>query len=269
MTAEEYWSGRNLEISKRVNPVNKIKKMYRESYKRQKSYIDYLYNFTDLQNPPSRTELYKFAQFLKMKKAIKKECKTNLAQLDKEVYKTLKKAYKETFKNTKYLFGSEPHFTVVNKKRMESVLKTSWSGEHYSKRLWKQSEKLARTVEECVIDSIVNGKTKQECIRSVLFRNQVRYSEAKRLIQTETAYVINKANLDTYADEGVTHVEIMAELKARTCDDCTKKDGKRIPIAAAKIGKNIPPFHPNCHCDILPVIEKGKENKNAENKHKK
>lgn len=269
MTAAEYWSGRNLKISKRVNQPKKIKKMFRESYKRQKSYIDYLYNFTDLQNPPTRTELYKFAQFLKMKKAIKEECKTNLAQLDKEVYKTLKKAYIETFKNTKYLFGKQPHFTVVNKKRMESVLKTSWSGEHYSKRLWKHTEKLSNTVRECVIDSIVNGKTKQECIRSVLIRNKVAYNEAQRLIQTETAYVINKANLDTYKEEGATHVEIMAELKARTCEDCTKRNGRRIPIDEAKIGKNIPPFHPSCHCDILPVIEKGKENKNAENKHKK
>lgn len=257
MKSKSYWEQRNKDITKLVNPERSLKKLYRQSYKRQREYIDYLYEFAAKQgNPLTRTELYQFSHFLKLKKAIKEECDINLSKLNKITESTLKKAYKETFKNTKYLLDEDQTWTVVNKKRLESCLKTKWSGKHFSTRNVGNYKKLAKSVEEAVVDSIVNGKSKQDCIRAVHFRNNVSYNQAYTLVQTETAYVINKANLDVYKDAGCEEVEILAEInKERCCDKCRSKNGEKVKIKEAKFGVSVPPFHPNCHCDVLPVLK--------------
>lgn len=67
--------------------------------------------------------------------------------------------------------------------------------------------------------------------------------------------VTDKAVLKAYKDEGVEKVVWITTKDERTCQKCSKHDGK-----VYSINKIPPKPHINCRCYFLPVIEKVKKN---------
>lgn len=255
MSSENYWQDRLDDIKDECFSEKNLKKMYRESFKRMKKEIDTLYIKTLSGKNLTRSELYKFSHYLSMKKAIKKECNVNTVRLNKEVEKTLKKAYKKTFKSTKYFFKDKTPFNMVDNKRVATVLKTNWSGQHFSERIWKNNKRLSKDLEEIIADCLIRGKSKAEAIELIQLRSFVEYNKAERLVRTEMSQVVNRANLDAYKDYGCDEVRILCERKQRTCDFCRDRHHKEVEIKGARVGVDIPPFHPNCYCDIAPIIK--------------
>ncbi len=255
MSSENYWQDRLDDIKDECFSEKNLKKMYRESFKRMKKEIDTLYIKTLSGKNLTRSELYKFSHFMSLKKTIKEECNINTARLKKEMERELKKAYKQTFKSTKYFFHNKTPFAMVDNKRVEKVLQTNWSGKHFSKRVWQANEKLSKDLEEIVADCLIRGKSKTEAIELIQLRHNVEFSKAERLVRTEMSQVVNRANLDAYKDYGCDMVRILCERKKRTCDFCRDKHHKEVEIKGAKIGVDIPPFHPNCYCDIAPIVK--------------
>ena len=90
---------------------------------------------------------------------------------------------------------------------------------------------------------------------------------ADMIANTETARVMNAANVDEYGANGVAEYEWLAEEDNRTCDVCQSQDGKTFPIdpgvdmapdtsgGETSDNPDIPPAHPNCRCVTLPVID--------------
>ena len=81
------------------------------------------------------------------------------------------------------------------------------------------------------------------------------YSNAKRLVHTETCWVQNKATIDSYKEAKVKEYEFMAFLDKRTSPQCRELDGKVFKVEEAAAGVNLPPLHPMCRSCIVPVIE--------------
>lgn len=48
---------------------------------------------------------------------------------------------------------------------------------------------------------------------------------------------------------------ILATLDRRTCEICGSQDTNHYKIKDAKIGINMPPFHPNCRCTTTVYFE--------------
>lgn len=48
---------------------------------------------------------------------------------------------------------------------------------------------------------------------------------------------------------------ILATLDRRTCEICGSQDTNHYEIKDAKIGINMPPFHPNCRCTTTVYFE--------------
>ena len=69
------------------------------------------------------------------------------------------------------------------------------------------------------------------------------------IARTETARIINDANLMQYMNDGVTMVEFLASGDA--CDECSSLEGRPVPIQEAL---DAPIVHPNCRCTWIPVI---------------
>lgn len=79
--------------------------------------------------------------------------------------------------------------------------------------------------------------------------DKVGIARARTLARTETSHAFNSAAKTRYRGLGITHVEWLAAIDDRTCDECIARDGK-----IYRIGEE-PDMHPNCRCTLLPVTE--------------
>ena len=70
--------------------------------------------------------------------------------------------------------------------------------------------------------------------------------KADRLIRTETMAVWSKVTKEMYLEEGIEFVEIIGD--ARCGGICLDEVGKVIPLRHARLGTDLPPYHPNCCC---------------------
>ena len=76
-------------------------------------------------------------------------------------------------------------------------------------------------------------------------------------MRTEIAHIQTVAAAQRYKDYGIAEYEILGN-DDDSCGnhgiDCHKLDGKRFKYSEMITGVNAPPFHPNCKCSIIPVI---------------
>lgn len=92
-------------------------------------------------------------------------------------------------------------------------------------------------------------------INRVQKRFNVSFSNARRLVETETAYIQEKAMLDTYNALDVEQYQILAVLDVKTSDICRHLDKKVFDRKDAKPGITMPPFHCYCRSTTIPYIE--------------
>ena len=90
------------------------------------------------------------------------------------------------------------------------------------------------------------------------------YSNALRLVRTETAWVQNEATKQNYLDNDIKYYEFSAFLDKKTSKICKELDGKVIKVEEAVVGKNMPPLHPNCRSCMIPITEELKFEKTKE-----
>ena len=73
-------------------------------------------------------------------------------------------------------------------------------------------------------------------------------SRAEVIARTETAFADVQGNLALYREAGIEKLVWLAADTA-PCDECEALDGKTISVDG-----EMPPAHPNCRCDVAPVI---------------
>ena len=86
-------------------------------------------------------------------------------------------------------------------------------------------------------------------------RMNTSFNNARRLVETETAYIQERASLDAYDKLKVEKYEILATLDNRTSDTCKHLDGKVFDKKDAQPGITMPPFHCYCRSTTIPYIE--------------
>lgn len=153
--------------------------------------------------------------------------------------------------------GVQPAFTAVPTRLINKIIHEDWSGENYSKRIWSNTEALAKEVRQVLTEAAVNGesiyKTSQRLSEKF---NQSAYN-SQRLIRTETTYATNQAELLSYEELDIDKYEFVATLDTRTSTICQKMDGKVFKTEDAQAGKNLPAMHPNCRSTTIPYFKEG------------
>jgi SPP1 gp7 family putative phage head morphogenesis protein len=82
---------------------------------------------------------------------------------------------------------------------------------------------------------------------------------AEMIARTETAYADVEGNLEAYRQSNVVQSKKWI-TGAGCCDLCDELNGTIVPLAGAfPGGRPGPPLHPNCRCDIVPVLSKPKK----------
>lgn len=141
----------------------------------------------------------------------------------------------------------------VSKRHLKKVLKTNWSGKLYSERVWTNTAKLKGRIEKEVMNVVLQVQDIDTAIANIQRRFEVSYSQAKRLITTETNFAMNQQIKLEAIDQGFTHYKYTAIVDSRTSDVCLAQHGKIYAWEEAVVGTNYPPLLPNCRSTVQPV----------------
>ncbi len=186
------------------------------------------------------------------------------AQVDMEMVKlifgvedsaknTLTSVYRDTFIEVTKDLGIN---AIVSRDKIKAVLDRPWSGANFSERLWTNTDKLAQTVKQEIVNGMIQGINLKTMTKRVSERFETaKKNDVERLLRTEVNYVLNQATLDGYKEAGVEKYEFSATLDSRTSQICSELHGEVFEIKKIAVGLNYPPMHPRCRSTTIPIID--------------
>lgn len=157
----------------------------------------------------------------------------------------LRQTYIDGYYSAQSIVGKEygMDFTLINTRAVNNVILQDWS----SDSLLKHKDKLKKELRETLTTGLIKGSGVDVMARQLPKRTDVKFSDAKRLIRTESNYAFNKGAIDGYIKSGIVEeYQFLSVLDNRTSKECTKLDGEIFKLRDASVGLNCPPMHPNC-----------------------
>ena len=231
----------------------------------KKDVEEYMKEYKETGNPKTLLELNTLSMRSRISRLDKLYGDT-LIEIDKLGQKTnasitgfLKSAYKDNRLHSAYELakrGQGPLGVAVDNKHVESVLRTPWSGKNYSTRIWDNSDKLSKTIQEVVVSNVHRGTSVEKLAKEVQERMNVSKNNAVRLVRTELNYVHNQATLDSLKSANMEYFQFIATIDKRTSSTCRQHDNNIYPVADAEVGTNVPPLHPRCRSTIAGTLDK-------------
>lgn len=137
-------------------------------------------------------------------------------------------------------------FKEMSTKEVRNVLDTNWKGSNYSKRIWDDTDLLAKKLEELFTVEAMTGMSERDMVKEIQTVFDVSRGVARRLIRTEANYMAGQGKLKGWIAQGVEYYVIVATLDLRTSKICQEQDGKKYKVSEVKVGVNYSPFHPFC-----------------------
>ena len=129
---------------------------------------------------------------------------------------------------------------------IQEILKNNWSGKHYSKRVWHNTDVLAKQLEEVITSGLMSGKSSRRMAQELRELTDYGKFACERLIRTETTYITNAAEIESYKECGIDRYIFIATLDLRTSSTCREHDREVYEVEKAEAGVNLPPLHPHC-----------------------
>ncbi len=265
-----YWKERMAKSQERISNKSlrqiqaQLKKYYKQAAKRCIADFESTYNklvaTVEAGKQPTPADLYRLDKYWEAQAQLKRE----LQKLGDKEIKLLSAVFETNFFEIYYsvvLPGVEDgHFNTVDTSVVQQIINHIWcaDGKSWSQRVWDNTELLADTLNEQLIHCVATGKKTTELKKLLQERFGVSYSRANTLARTEIAHIQTQAAKQRYQDYGLTEYEILGnddDSCGNHSVDCHEMDGKKFLYAEMVIGKNAPPFHPNCKCCIVPVVE--------------
>lgn len=199
---------------------------------------------------PTPADLYKLDKYWQMQGQMRQE----LRKLGERQVAALTKQFEIQFFDIYYSIAIEgaTAFTTIDNAAVQQLINGIWvaDGKSWSERIWQNTEMLAATLNEEMINCVATGKKTSELKQILQNRFNVSYDNADMLVRTEMAHIQTQAAQQRYRDYGIQEVEVYVDEDERTCPICAAHEGERHPINA-----QMPvPFHPRCRCTMLPVI---------------
>lgn len=263
-----YWAERIAKSQNKLTAkgVRKTEKQLREYYGRTmenvigqfESTYNKLLSTMEEGRTPTPADLYKLDKYWQMQAQLRNE----LQKLGDKQYVLLSKQFEIHFFDIYYSFAipGQEAFTTISKEAAQNMLLQVWcaDGKTWSQRIWDNIDRLQETLNQGLIDCVVSGKKPTELKKQLQERFGVSYSRADTLVRTEYNHIQTQAAKQRYEDYGLKEYEILGN-DDDTCGnhsvDCHKMDGKRFLYSEMSPGHNAPPFHPNCRCCIVPVVD--------------
>lgn len=177
--------------------------------------------------------------------------KTQLAQTTSCLSGVASSAYYHTIFNLQQQTGLAFSFAQFPQEQVERLLKTHWTGDSYSQRIWNNTNALAGRLKDELLIGLMSGRSDAKTARVIQEAFQSNSFCARRLVRTESAYVANAAVGKGYDEAGIERYIFVATLDAKTSEVCAELDGKSFDRKDAKPGTNYPPMHPWCRSTTI------------------
>lgn len=158
--------------------------------------------------------------------------------------------YREIY-NIQRKVGFQFSFSAVDPKAVARLLESNWSGANYSKRIWKNTQGLAKDVKEQMIIGLLTGKKQEEMAREIANKYATGAFEARRLVRTESNFVNGQMQMAAYDECDAEKYEFVAVLDLVTSEQCRELDGKVFDVKDAVPGVNMNPMHPFCRSTTI------------------
>ena len=182
-----------------------------------------------------------------MKAKIEFEVDKLTDRLKSEYEEQLRKDTIEEYKRQSGIL--EPHIDYSTN-TVAVIVNSSFYNANFSQRLWGNGESLKSIINTTVNRLILQGVHPDKMISELRKLFDVSYSEARRVLITESARVQGDVQLDSIEQAGFKSYIYIAERRA--CVICGSLNGKVFLVKDKEVGLNMYPMHPNCRCRIAP-----------------
>lgn len=203
---------------------------------------------------PVRESIYKLNRLEGLQLNIRMKL-VELGTFEEEgMQKLLEEAYESGYLSTMGSLQNAPTFFAVNSTAMQLTLSDKWiQGKNFSDRVWGNKERLINLLNTEIRDAVIRGDDYRQMSNVLRHRFGVGEYEARRLVVTESAFVLNQSNKQAFMDAGIKRYEITAVLDSRTSPTCRNMDGEKFSFGDAKVSINYPPFHCFCRSTVVPI----------------
>ncbi|MGL5328246.1 MAG: minor capsid protein [Peptostreptococcaceae bacterium] len=161
------------------------------------------------------------------------------------------KYYLNTFNLT---IGLDFTIKKVSENILNGIIKDTVKGIHYSDRIWKNKDQIAKVLQK-EINDFLNGKSTVNEISKIIkdIFNSNAYN-TDRLVRTEMCRVMELVNEQWAKDNDVEYQLFSAVLDGKTSKRCGELDGNVYEFNDKN--KPIPPLHPLCRSSLLSMPDK-------------
>lgn len=167
----------------------------------------------------------------------------------------IKKAYYTNLFDIQKGLGIGFNVAEMPLENIQEILKNDWSGKHYSKRIWHNTDVLSDKLEEVITSGLMTGKSSRRMAMELEELTNYGKFASERIIRTETTYISNAAEIESYKECGIDEYVFIATLDLRTSKQCREHDKRIYNVKDAEVGVNLPPLHPYCRSTTRAYLE--------------
>ncbi|MDM0458207.1 minor capsid protein [Clostridium perfringens] len=201
------------------------------------------------------TEIQKRKIIKTLDKEINSMFKAQCESENEVLTSTLHNIAREKYNINNYLlaFGMSFEIQKIKEIDLKRILNHKVKGENYSKRIWKNRNKIAKQL-RIEIRDFCNGNTNvNEIAKKIRKRFEVNKFLTERLVRNEICRVQNEVNEQFFEDNGAVYLLYSATLDAKTCSICKGYDGN-----VYRFDEDRPslPIHVNDRCTYIQLPDK-------------
>lgn len=151
-------------------------------------------------------------------------------------------------------------FDRIGRERISEILAYNWSGKLFSERIWGRGNEVNQKLKTEILTGFLTGRSYEATAKEIEKQMSAGAMEARRLVRTESTYVANISEIESYKECGVEKFRFVAVLDMKTSELCAERDGMEFDVENARTGTNVPPLHPWCRSTTVAVIDELKKN---------
>ncbi|MDT8715449.1 minor capsid protein [Clostridium sp. 19966] len=185
----------------------------------------------------------------------KELAETEIKQSTSGYIDTINNAYYQHSYDLQKGLGIGFNIAQLPSKAIQAILQNPWSGELFSSRVWKNTQVLADKLTEVITAGVMSGKSTKRMASEIEDLSEMGKMAANRLIRTETTYMANAAEMESYKAAQIEKYIFVATLDSRTSEICREHDGKIYNVKDGVAGKNLPPLHPWCRSTTIVFLD--------------
>lgn len=160
-------------------------------------------------------------------------------------------AYYKSIYDIQTFTGYGFSFSQLNPLTVNKLLNSKWSGLNYSDRIWTNTQAVAKEIKEQLLMAMITGKTEKEIAEEIANKYNTASFNARRLIRTESCYIAEELEAQSYEECGAKKYIFLATLDLKTSETCRELDMKTFLLKKREVGVNCPPMHPWCRSTTI------------------